>query len=177
MIILLYIGILLMCYGIYHILCYLSMLPTAGMGRGIPRTGKSGCVHRNPFIIGMAEQLVNKWELEMKSSDQLQKILLFNKIYYSETVYCVSLILTALGGLFLCLPILFIDMRWFCELLIGVAIYVFYDFGTLLFRYQKMQPKTDVRKKIQKKWQKKCIRLLPWAFFICQIILFISLLT
>lgn len=177
MIILIYTGIILLCYGIYNIFSYYSVLPTASVSR------RMKIWHRlcgNVFIIELSRQIVKKWDLEWKGNDVLSKIMNHNKIYYSTTVYCASLVLKGLCSLFLCLPLLFWNWIWVVLLSAAVLVYVSLDPLLLAFRYRKSatelkndspQPKKNVF------GMKRFVRLLPGAFFLCQIFLIFVLLT
>ena len=83
MIILIYTGILLFCYGIYNLLCYFYMLPTVRSSRTLRKLyHKERRLYENALIIRLAERLVKKWHLEWDSSDTLKAILYCNEIYY-----------------------------------------------------------------------------------------------
>lgn len=177
MVILTYTGILLFNYGIYNIFCYYYMLPTSRSAH-IMRTQQKNGRYENPIMLGLAEIIVKKCSLEWNSSEAMTRILEYNKIYYPATVYCVSLILTMLCGLFLFLPLLFWNKSWFIVMSVGVLLYVSTGILQLMYRYRKAEESaerspTKSVKIIQHKWQ----RLLPGAFLLCQIIVFITLLT
>lgn len=177
MIILIYTGIILLCYGVYNFLSYNSVYPTAAVSRDMKKWKKIG---GNVFIIELSRRIVKKWDLEWKGNDILSKALGQNKIFYSMTVYCVSLILTALCGLFLCLPLLFWNRFWFILLLVAVLLYVSLDPLLLLYRYRKSldtAEKTDSKQKNSVVNMKKLVRLLLGAFSLCQILLIFVMLT
>lgn len=177
MIILTYTGIILFCYGIYNILSYYSVLPSTLVCRGMKKK-RRGSV--NALIIELSRRIVKKWDLKWKGNDVLSKALGYNKILYSTTVYCVSMILTALCGLFLCLPLLFWNRIWFILLSVAVLLYVSLDPLLLLYRYRKSldtAEKTDSKQKNSVVNMKKLVRLLLGAFFLCQILLIFAMLT
>lgn len=137
MIILTYTGILLFCYGVYNLMCYFQMLPTARSGRALQKLyRKERRLYENALIIRLAARFVKKWHLEWDSSDTLKAILYCNGIYYSAEVYFISLLIWELSGLLLCLPILFVSLKVFCVMVCAVLLFVVGDFCLLLFRHQ-----------------------------------------
>ena len=181
MIILTYIGVLMLCYGIYNMLSYYSMLPTLKSSKNMNEQGRENEGNiRNPLIIRFAEKFAEKWDLEWNGSERINEILQYNGIYYSAAVYSISLILRGLCGLFLCLPLVFWDIKWFVALSIGHIIIVVLDPALLYIRYQKsmaLDRPVDSAKRNRKQFTQTCIRLLPGVFFLCQLLLFIAMLT
>lgn len=138
MILLTYMGILLFCYGIYNLCCYFCMLPTACAGRNLLKLQRKKIrLCNNAFIVGISERIVKEWELEWNSSETMNAILKYNGIYYITATYFISLLLFIVCGLLLCLPLLFMGLRWFCISAAGVLLYVSADYLLLLFRYQR----------------------------------------
>lgn len=177
MIILIYIGIILFCYGIYNLLSYYSVLPTVSANRSIKKQQR---VCNNALGVELSRKIAEEWDLEWKGNDRLSKILNYNKIYYSATVYCVSLVLMALCSLFLCLPLLFWNKGLFAGIYVGVLLYVSSDSLLLIYRYRKGEPeqRNDMpQKKKNIVWARKWVRLLPGVFFLCQTLLIFLLLT
>ena len=179
MIFLVYIGILLLCYGLYNIAAYYFMLPTAAAGSLIKRFGRGeGIIYVNPFIMELSREVVKKLDLDGNGRDTFSEILRYNRIYYSVAVYCVSVILTMLCGLFFCFPLLFWDKIWFLIAAAGVLLYIVTFNLILVSRYRKS---VEVLEKTVKKnsvhWLHTAIRLTPMVFFLCQMILILTLLT
>lgn len=179
MIVLTYIGVFLFCYGIYNMLCYIFVMPTVKSARGL-QGKKNRYLCNNALIIALAEKIVTKWELDRRGSEKQREILQYNEIYYPVAVYCVSLILTVICGLFLCLPLLLWDMKSFLILVTGIFISILADPFILYIRYQRsiaaVKP-ADLANGKWKNFKQKSIRLLPGVFFLCQMVLFIALLT
>ncbi len=177
MVILIYIGVILFCYGIYNIFSYYSAYPTATVQRSMKKWRRS---YNNDFIIELSRYIVKKWDLGWKGSESLTEIMHYNKIYYPATIYCVSLVLTVFCGLFLCLPLLFWNRIWFVLLSAAVLVYVSSVPFLLLLRYRKSSAaieKTDSKQKSSMLNMKKLVRLLPGVFFLCQILLIFLMLT
>lgn len=181
MILVIYCGILLSGYGFYNLLCYFSVLPTEKTGRNMVKGVGRGQYHCcNALMVIMAEKIVKKWELEWNCTDKMKDILRYNKIYYAATVYCISLILTAMCGLFLCVPLLFWDIRWFLVMVAGGMVAILVD-PVLLFRRYSSQissvtPAVSSGKKGKRQAERRSIVFLG-SFFLCQMILIILMLT
>ena len=181
MIIVIYIGILLFCYGIYNILSYFTMLPTLKIGKSLEEQG----IHKEPrltntLIIALSEKIADKWSLGWNGTTKIIDVLQFNKIYYSAAVYCISLMLMALCGLLLCLPLLFWNTKIFVAVIVGSFVVIAMDPVLLYIRYQRnfknVVPNNHTVCR-RKKLITQIIRLLPGVFFLCQIVLFLAMLT
>ena len=62
MILLIYIGILFFCYGIYNLFCYFSMFPTAKAGRHLLKLYRKRVrLCDNIFMVQLAEKFVRKF--------------------------------------------------------------------------------------------------------------------
>ena len=67
MILLIYMGVLFFCYGIYNLFCYFSMFPTAKAGRHLLKLYRKRVrLCDNIFMVQLAEKLVRKLDFEQK---------------------------------------------------------------------------------------------------------------
>ena len=109
MILLIYLGILFFCYGIYNLFCYFSMFPTAKAGRHLLKLYRKRVrLCDNIFMVQLAEKLVRKLDLEQKEPSMISAVLSYNGVNYSAVVYLFSRLLMAACGIILSLPLVFL---------------------------------------------------------------------
>lgn len=170
MIILVYTGILLLSYGIYNMICYLIMLPTAKSGRNILSIGTE---RKNSFwgacTIIIAEYYVKEYDLKWRRAEEMDKRLIAKVIYSNSAVYLIGNILYYFLGLFLVFPVMLIDRRLFLLLFIVWTIIRLWDCRVIVYFDIGLQLKQKIRKMMRK--------LLPGAFFIAQMLLLIYMFT
>ena len=96
MILLIYIGILFFCYGIYNLFCYFSMFPTAKAGRHLLKLYRKRVrLCDNIFMVQLAEKLVRKLDFEQKELSMISAVLIYNGVNYSAAIYLFSRLLIA----------------------------------------------------------------------------------
>ena len=170
MIILVYTGILLLSYGIYNMICYLMMLPTAKSGRYMLSFGaerKSSFWDARTAMI--AEYFLKRYELECRRSKKMDKKLFEKGIYMNSTVYLIGKILYYCSGLFLFIPVMLIDRSLFLLLFIVWTMIRLWDCKVIVG--------IDIGAEIKQKSRKMMQKFLLGTFFIAQIFVFMVLLT
>ena len=172
MIILIYTGILLLSYGIYNTICYLFVLSTAGTGRN---TSEIGNKRRILFIetaaVLISKELVRKWDLKWNYTDAFEELLKAKRIYIEGTIYLISRFILLFSGALWALPMLFINKMIFWSMILL----------SLLWGVAEALKLIPSKRSSEKKYKRKMInitcKLLPGAFFIAQLMLFIWLFT
>ena len=202
MILLIYIGILFFCYGIYNLFCYFSMFPTAKAGRHLLKLYRKRVrLCDNIFMVQLAEKLVRKLDLEQKEPSMISAVLSYNGVNYSAAIYLFSRLLMAACGI---ISRSISGDAWY-EIWSGMLCQekqlseeVQYqsrgwtDIWLLRFIEGMVSEKkaeyykdfcrdlcSALSQKREKRLQQYCkwLRFLPGVFFFCQILLLISLLT
>ena len=136
MILLIYIGILFFCYGIYNLFCYFSMFPTAKAGRHLLKLYRKRVrLCDNIFMVQLAGKLVRKLDLEQKESGIVSAVLSYNGVNYSAAVYLFSRLLMAACGIVLSLPLVFIGVRWMLAMCAGIILFTAADYAFMLLQY------------------------------------------
>ena len=103
MILLIYMGVLFFCYGIYNLFCYFRMFPTAKAGRHLLKLyRKIVRLCDNIFMVQLAEKLVRKLDFEQKELSMISAVLIYNGVNYSAAVYLFSRLLIFAVGFYRC---------------------------------------------------------------------------
>ena len=138
MILLIYMGVLFFCYGIYNLFCYFRMFPTAKAGRHLLKLyRKIVRLCDNIFMVQLAEKLVRKLDFEQKELSMISAVLIYNGVNYSAAVYLFSRLLMAACGIALSLPLVFIDVRWMLAMCVGIILFTAADYAFMLLQYWK----------------------------------------
>ena len=136
MILLIYIGILFFCYGIYNLFCYFNMFPTAKAGRHLLKLyRKKVRLSDNIFMVQLSEKLVRKLDFEQKEPSMISAVLSYNGVNYSAAIYLFSRLLMAACGIILSLPLVFIGVRWMLAMCVGIILFTAADYGFMLLQY------------------------------------------
>lgn len=136
MILLIYMGVLFFCYGIYNLFCYFRMFPTAKAGRHLLKLyRKIVRLCDNIFMVQLAEKLVRKLDFEQKELSMISAVLIYNGVNYSAAVYLFSRLLMAACGIALSLPLVFIDVRWMLAMCVGIILFTAADYAFMLLQY------------------------------------------
>lgn len=136
MILLIYMGVLFFCYGIYNLFCYFSMFPTAKAGRHLLKLYRKRVrLCDNIFTVQLAEKLVRKLDLEQKEPSMISAVLSYNGVNYSAAIYLFSRLLMAACGIILSLPLVFIGVRWMLAMCVGIILFTAADYGFMLLQY------------------------------------------
>ena len=174
MLILVYAGVFLLIYGIYNTISYIFVLPTARTGRTLSEIGSN---RRDAFFytasVLLSEKIVKKWDLEWNRSEKFEEILKAKKIYVEGTVYLISRFILMVAGILWLLPMLFIDQRIFCAFFI---LWMLWRAAEVL-RLIPIPKIWNDKRRIKRKIADIAYKLLLGAFFIAQIIVFLTMLT
>ena len=136
MILLIYMGVLFFCYGIYNLFCYFRMFPTAKAGRHLLKLyRKIVRLCDNIFMVQLAEKLVRKLDFEQKELSMISAVLSYNGVNYSAAIYLFSRLLMAACGIILSLPLVFIGVRWMLAMCVGIILFTAADYGFMLLQY------------------------------------------
>ena len=166
----LYFGVILFCYGIYNILCYLLMLPTARAGRYSAAAGrKSHVIFLDVAAMEISNHLVKKFGLKWNRSKKVEHILREQGINVETTVFFIRKVILFLAETIILLPMLFMD-----EIIFGIILGFW-----IIFRIVDILKVIPNRKKekIKRKIIGVCCKLLLEAFFLVQIMVFMGLFT
>lgn len=166
----LYFGVILFCYGIYNILCYLLMLPTARAGRYSAAAGrKSHVIFLDVAAMEISNHLAKKLDLKRECSEEVKLILREQGINVETTVFLIGKVISFLAGTIILLPMFFMDGIMFGFVL---GFWIIFRIADIL----KVIPDRK-KEKIKRKIISICCKLLPGAFFLVQIIVFTGLFT
>ena len=136
MILLIYMGVLFFCYGIYNLFCYFNMFPTAKAGRHLLKLyRKKVRLSDNIFMVQLAEKLVRKLDFEQKEPSMISAVLSYNGVNYSAAIYLFSRLLMAACGIILSLPLVFIGVRWMLAMCVGIILFTAADYAFMLLQY------------------------------------------
>ena len=136
MILLIYMGVLFFCYGIYNLFCYFSMFPTAKAGRHLLKLYRKRVrLCDNIFMVQLAERFVRNFDFEQKEPSMISAVLSYNGVNYSAAIYLFSRLLIAACGIILSLPLVFIGVRWMLAMCVGIILFTAADYGFMLLQY------------------------------------------
>ena len=170
MIILIYAGILFMSFGTYYLICYYMMFSTTKSGRYIHSIGTE---RKNSFwdacTIMIGEYFVKRYELNWNRSEEMEQRLFEKGIYMKGTVYLIGKILLYFSGLLLIFPVFPINKR--------ISILFCLIWTMIRVRDIKVLFGIDTGVELKDKSRKLMMKLLPGAYFIAQILLFVYMFT
>ena len=170
MVFLIYAGIIFMLFGTYNMICYLMMLPTAKSGRNMLSVGAE---RKSSFwdacTVMIAKFFVKKYELEWRRSEEMEQRLFEKVIYMKGTVYLIGKILLYFSGLLLIFPVFPINKR--------ISILLCLIWTMIRVRDIKVLFGIDTGVELKKISRKLMMKLLPGAYFIAQILLFVYMFT
>lgn len=165
-----YLGIILLCYGMFHLICYLRMFPTQKCSAMMLRIGNmAGLSWVDVIAFTVAEKLINKYELEWKNAGQVSTILSGKGFYIDVTTYLIGKIIAYLMGIMVLLPLCFTN-KW--------VFWTISFFWSLARAWEVFKVfKEDVSREKKKKYIFYSGKLLMGAYFIAQIIVFTTMFT
>lgn len=170
--ILLCVGIILISYGIYNMLCYLFMLPTAAAENAVSAVGRG---KKQSFLdqasILIAENIVNRWELHWNSEERLEKYLREIEIYISGTIYSVSKCIKFIGGVLIIFPVAFIYRNLFLLLILFWIFFCGWDIKRTFFSVKKVNFLKN------QKIKKFLMSIFLWIYGVFNILLIVKLFT
>lgn len=166
------IGVLILSYGTYNILCYLFMLPTAAAGNVVSAVGRG---KKQSFLdqalILIAENVVNRWELHWNGEERLEKYLRKKDIYISGTIYFVSKCIKLIGGVLIIFPVAFMYRNLFLFLILFWIFCCGWDIRESFFIVKKV----NLLKIL--KIEKFFVSIFPWIYGIFNILILVKMFT
>lgn len=170
MIVFWYLGIILLCYGTFHLICYLQIFPTQKSSALMLHIGNmTGLSWFDVMAFLAAEKLKTKYELEWKYENQATGVFRMKGINTDGTTFFLGKIIAYLMGVMLLLPLCFMKIRVFCILFSLWTIARVWDVFRLF--------KSDFSKEKKQKHIFYSSKLLMGAYFIGQIIVFAVIFT
>lgn len=119
MIIMVYAGVFLLVYGVYHLIAYWAYLPSAKSGRSISGFWKAVCLE-------LALYTRQRFSLAGVSSGRLQGLLQLNQEKKGETVWLLEKCIGSIGVFCLCIPLLLVQLKVFL-LCLGVGMFAVWN--------------------------------------------------
>ena len=116
MIFMVYSGVFLLAYGIYHLIAHLAYLPSEKSGRSISSFWKAICFE-------LALYIMQRFSLTGVSSNRLKKLLKLNHEKKEETAWMLEKCIGSIGVFFICSPLLLIQTKIFL-IVLGVGLIV-----------------------------------------------------
>ena len=172
MIVLIYVGVILFCYGFYNMLCYVFMLPTINTGRKMTEIGKSDKrTFAEIVAISISMEIVKRNDLQWKHAEVLEERLKRKNIYTEGTAFLISRAVILILIFLLVLPMFFVNRMIFLLLAAGCVLWCTAEAIKL---YSK---KSDIQLKEKRKWSDTMCQLLLGVFFIAQMLVIVQLLT
>ena len=168
----LFIGVIVLSFGVYQMVCYLYYLPTMRTGKEILKTrNRVKITFFDMISILMAEKAVTKYQIQWNDANAIEEVLKKKGIYTNGTVYVVSRIIYYVLGALLLLPLFLFQKVLFIAFIVVWTIIMTSQLF-VMHPFKKENNRYDLRK--IKNYKNK---LLPGVFLITEIIIIICLLT
>lgn len=137
MIILVYIDVLFFCYGVYNIICYMSMLPSVHAGRHMKNINcsYSFSIFENTIIMALAGRMVDKWKIDLANMEIIEKAVLYSNRKYGGSIFLISRLFSCFAMLLLCMPTIFYNMKLLLILVCICILLMVLDVSFLVIRY------------------------------------------
>ena len=139
MIFMVYAGVFLLAYGIYHLIAHLAYLPSAKSGRSISSFWRAICFE-------LALYIMQRFSLTGVSSNRLKKLLKLNHEKKDETAWMLEKCIGSFGVFCLCSPLLLVQPKVFLLCLIAGQVTVWHEF--FLYHVKKMRDQRILQKEL-----------------------------
>lgn len=106
MILMVYAGVFLLAYGIYHLVAHLAYFPSGKSGRSISGFWRAMCLE-------LALYTIQRFSLTGTSSRKLKSLLQINQEKKDEIVWLLEKCIGSFGVFCLCSPLLLVRCFWF----------------------------------------------------------------
>lgn len=116
MILMVYAGVFLLVYGMYHLVAYLAYFPSEKAGRSISGFWRAMCLE-------LALYTIQRFSLTGVSSRKLKSLLQINQEKKDETVWLLEKCIGSFGVFCLCSPLLLVQPKVFL-LCLGIGLLV-----------------------------------------------------
>ncbi|WP_419002775.1 hypothetical protein [Anaerotignum lactatifermentans] len=139
MILMVYAGVFLLAYGIYHLVAHLAYFPSGKSGRSISGFWRAMCLE-------LAGYAMKRFSLTSASSGKLKSLLQINQEKKDETVWLLEKCIGSLGVFCLCSPLLLVQPKVFL-LCLGVGLFVVW-YELLLYCVKSMGDKRILQREL-----------------------------
>ena len=116
MILMVYAGVFLLAYGMYHLIAHLAYFPSGKSGRSISSFWRAMCLE-------LALYTIQRFSLTGASSRRLKSLLQINQEKKDETVWLLEKCIGSFGVFCLCSPLLLVQPKVFL-LCLGAGLFV-----------------------------------------------------
>lgn len=139
MILMVYVGVFLLAYGMYHLIAHLAYFPSVKSGRSISGFWRAMCLE-------LAGYAMKRFSLTSASSGKLKSLLQINQEKKDETVWLLEKYISSLGVFCLCSPLLLVQPKVFLLCLIAGLVTVWHEF--FLYYVKKMRGQRILQKEL-----------------------------
>ena len=139
MILMVYAGVFLLAYGIYHLVAHLAYFPSGKTGRSISGFWRAMCLELSLYTI-------QRFSLTGASFGKLKSLLQINQEKKDETVWFLEKCIGSLGVFCLCSPLLLVQPKVFL-LCLGVGLFVVW-YELLLYCVKSMGDKRILQREL-----------------------------
>lgn len=139
MILMVYAGVFLLAYGIYHLIAHLAYFPSVKSGRSISGFWRAMCLE-------LALYTIQRFSLTGASSGKLKSLLQINQEKKDETVWLLEKCIGSFGVFCLCSPLLLVQPKVFL-LCLGAGLFVVW-YELLLYCVKSMGDKRILQREL-----------------------------
>ena len=139
MILMVYAGVFLLAYGMYHLIAHLAYFPSEKAGRSISSFWRAICLE-------LAGYTMKRFSLTSTSSRKLKILLQLNQEKKDETVWLLEKCIGSLGVFCLCSPLLLVQPKVFL-LCLGAGLFVVW-YELLLYCVKSMGDKRILQREL-----------------------------
>lgn len=139
MILMVYVGVFLLAYGMYHLIAHLAYFPSEKAGRSISDFWRAMCLE-------LAGYAMKRFSLTSTSSRKLKSLLQLNQEKKDETVWLLEKCIGSLGVFCLCSPLLLVQPKVFL-LCLGAGLFVVW-YELLLYCAKSMGDKRILQREL-----------------------------
>ena len=139
MISMVYAGVFLLAYGIYHLVAHLAYFPSVKSGRSISGFWRAICLE-------LAGYAMKRFSLTSASSRKLKSLLQLNQEKKDETVWLLEKCIGSFGVFCLCSPLLLVQPKVFL-LCLGAGLFVVW-YELLLYCVKSMGDKRILQREL-----------------------------
>lgn len=139
MILMVYVGVFLLAYGMYHLIAHLAYFPSEKAGRSISDFWRAMCLE-------LAGYVMKRFSLTSTSSRKLKSLLQLNQEKKDETVWLLEKCIGSLGVFCLCSPLLLVQPKVFL-LCLGTGLFVVW-YELLLYCVKSMGDKRILQREL-----------------------------
>lgn len=139
MILMVYVGVFLLAYGIYHLVAHLAYFPSVKSGRSISGFWRAMCLE-------LALYTIQRFSLTGASSGKLKSLLQINQEKKDETVWLLEKCIGSFGVFCLCSPLVLVQPKVFL-LCLGAGLFVVW-YELLLYCVKSMGDKRILQREL-----------------------------